>query len=178
MMLIPAFTHSRLMHWVTTWPRIGHIVKDLMDSITFYQGRRHVIAMAAGLSLVGHLGYLSSFYLGAVALHQGREIPGYIDHLVGLPLPEAISAVPLTPGGMGTLEAAVGYFYTQHQLAVNPNSTPQELESSGANGLLSALAYRFAAIILGALGIVIYFAGRREIKEAVETVPVESVPSI
>ena len=176
LMLVPAFTHSRLMKWITTWPKIGHVVQDLLNSITFYQGRRHVIALAAGLSLLGHVGFLSSFYLGGSALHEGQSIPGFIDHLVGLPLPEAIAAIPLTPGGVGTLEGAVGYFYEQHQLALNPQSTPEELKSAGANGLLTALAYRFAALILGAFGVVFYFAGKKEMAQALNTEPETSAP--
>jgi uncharacterized protein (TIRG00374 family) len=167
-MLIPAFTHSRLMHWVTTWPRVGHVVKDLMDSITFYQGRRHVIALAAGLSLLGHVGFSTSFWLGAMAIHQGQPIPGLIDHLVGLPLPEAIAAIPLTPGGVGTLEGAVGYFYEQYQLAVNTSSTTEQLKAANANGLLTALVYRFAAMVLGAFGVIFYFARKQEMAQAVE----------
>jgi uncharacterized membrane protein YbhN (UPF0104 family) len=171
LMLIPAFTHSRLMHWFTTWRYVGHIVKDLMDSITFYQGRRHVIALAAGLSLLGHVGFLSSFYLGALALHGDRQIPSYVDHLVGLPLPEALAAIPLTPGGVGTLEAAVGYFYEQHQLAFDPNSSPADLKSAGANGLLTSLAYRMAGLLLGAVGVVFYFSGRKEMQQAEGAAP-------
>lgn len=166
LMLLPAFTHSRLMHWLTTWRGVGHIVRDLMDSIAFYQGRRHVIAMAAVLSLLGHVGFLSSFYLGAAAIHGNRPIPGYVDHLVGLPLPEALAAIPLTPGGVGTLEAAVGYFYEQHQLALDPESTAKDLLSASTNGLLTALAYRMTALLLGAVGIVFYFAGRKELQNA------------
>jgi uncharacterized membrane protein YbhN (UPF0104 family) len=159
------------MHWFTTWRYVGHIVKDLMDSITFYQGRRHVIALAAGLSLLGHVGFLSSFYLGALALHGDRQIPSYVDHLVGLPLPEALAAIPLTPGGVGTLEAAVGYFYEQHQLAFDPNSSPADLKSAGANGLLTSLAYRMAGLLLGAVGVVFYFSGRKEMQQAEGAAP-------
>ena len=164
LMLVPAVTHSRLMHWLTTWRGVGPIVQDLMNSITFYQGRRHVIALAAGLSLLGHAGFLTSFYLGAAALHGGRPIPSYVDHLVGLPLPEAIAAIPLTPGGLGTLEGAVGYFYRQHQQALDPASSPALLKAAEANGLLTALAYRVTALLWGAIGVVYYFAAKREIR--------------
>jgi hypothetical protein len=176
LMLNSAFTHSRLMHWVTTWPRVGHFVQELMDSIALYQGRQHVIILAAGLSLLGHVGFLSSFYLGAAALHQGRQFPGYVDHLVGLPLPEALAAIPLTPGGVGTLEGAVGYFYEQYQLSVNPKSTPEELQAAGANGLLTALAYRFAGLVLGAIGVVYYFSGKQEMAAAMQATP-EATPT-
>ncbi len=175
LMLTPAFTHSRLMHWLTTWRKVGKIVKDLMDSISFYQGRRHIIALAAALSLLGHVGFTTSFYLVAVALHTGRPFPTYVDHLIGLPLPEALAAIPLTPGGVGTLEGAVGYFYKQQQLALNPQSTAKELESADANGLLTALAHRVAAIIIGAVGVIYYFAGRKEMQQMTE-VPENSLP--
>lgn len=172
LMLIPAFTHSRLMHWFTTWRGVGPIVQDLMNSITLYQGRRHVIALAAVLSLLGHVGFLSSFYLGAAALHSGQSIPNYVDHLVGLPLPEAIAAIPLTPGGVGTLEGAVAYFYEQHQRAADPASTSEMLKEAAANGLLSALAYRVTALILGAVGVVYYFSSRKELAlESLEPAP-------
>ncbi len=175
LMLIPAFTHSRLMHWITTWPRLGHIVKDVMNSLSFYQRRRSVLFVAASLSLLGHLGFLTSFYLGAAALHHGRPFPGYVDHLVGLPLPEAVAAIPLTPGGVGILEWAIGYMYEQHQLSVNPHSTPEELTEANANGVLTALASRMTALILGAFGVIFYFAGKREMADAMQSQP-ETIP--
>lgn len=161
LMLLPAVTHSRVMHWLTTWRGVGRIVRELMDSITLYQGRPRAIVLAGGLSLLGHVGFLSSFYLCAAALHDDRPIPGYVDHLVGLPVPEAISAIPLTPGGIGTLEAAVGYFYQQHQRSLDPQSSPAELRDANANGLLTALAYRVTALLWGAVGIVYHLGGRR-----------------
>jgi uncharacterized membrane protein YbhN (UPF0104 family) len=176
LMLIPAFTHSRFMHWVTTWPRIGHIVKDIMNSLSFYQSRRHVLVIAAALSLLGHLGFLSSFYLGAEALHRGQQIPGYVDHLVGLPLPEAVAAIPLTPGGVGILEWAIGYMYEQHQLSVDPDSSPAELVDANSNGVLTALAYRMISLILGAVGVIYYFAGKREMDAAMKS-QAESTPA-
>jgi hypothetical protein len=163
LMLQPAVTHSNLMHWLTTWRGIGHIVKDLMDSIALYQGRPRAIFLASLLSLFGHVAFLSSFYLCAAALHGDRPIPGFVEHLVGLPLPEAVSAAVPTPGGIGALEAALGWFYKQHQLALDPQSSADQLESAFANGLLTALAYRMTALFAGAFGIVYYFAARKEL---------------
>ena len=168
LMLIPAVTRSRPMRWVTTWPAVGRIAKELMDSIGFYQGRPSAIVGAGVLSLFGHVGFLSSFYLCALSLHgslgadAGQAIPGYVDHLVGLPLPEALSAAVPTPAGIGALEGALAWFYQQHQQTVDPNSTSTMLESARANGLLTALAYRMTALIVGACGIVFYFTAERE----------------
>lgn len=161
LMLWPAFTHSRLMHWLTTLRGIGKIVRELMDSITFYQGKPLTIGLAGAMSLLGHVGFLSSFYLCAAALHGDRTYPGYAEHIVGLPLPEVLAAVPLTPGGIGTLEGAVAYFYQTHQQSLDSQSTPELLKAANANGLLTALAYRVTALLLGGIGVIVFFGAGR-----------------
>jgi glycosyltransferase 2 family protein len=169
LLLIPAVTRSRLMLWTTTWPVVGRIVRELIDSVSLYQGRPTAVIGAGLLSLLGHVGFLSSFYLCAMSLHgslrpeAGQVIPGYVDHLVGLPLPEALSAAVPTPAGIGALEGALAWFYQQHQQAVQPDSTPQLLESARANGLLTALAYRMTALLVGACGVVFYLAAKKNL---------------
>ena len=141
LMFVPKFTHSRLMHWLTTWKFVGRIVKELMDSIELYQGKPQVVMGAAGLGLIGHFGFLSVFYFCAVALHHGQVIPGFVDHVVGLPLPEALSAAVPSPGGVGALEGAVAW-----------------------------LGYRLTALITGAIGVVYYLTSRGEIGKAVHDI--------
>lgn len=173
LMFAPAFTHSRLMHWMTTWRFVGRIVKELMDSVQLYQGKPQIVLGAAVLGIIGHFGYLSCFYFSALALHQGQNIPSFIDHVVGLPLPEAITAVAPTPGGIGVLEGSVGLVYKAHRKAVAPDSTDEQLQLAFSNGILTALGYRIATIVVGALGIIIYFTSRKEIQSAVQKVDVE-----
>ena len=168
LMFVPAFTHSRLMHWLTTWKFVGRIVRELMDSIQLYQGRPQIVIGAAALGLLGHFGFLTSFFFCAQALHTGQVVPGFIDHVVGLPLPEAISAAVPTPGGVGALEGAVAWFYQQHQKALDPRSTVEQLSKAFSNGVLTALGYRLTMMVWGAVGIVYYFASRGEIRRAVE----------
>jgi len=157
LLLIPRVTHSQVMHWMTTWRGIGQIVRELMTSVALYQGRPQAIAMAASLSLLGHIGFLTTFFLCAVAVHGDQQIPSYVDHLIGIPCPEALSAVIPTPGGLGALEWAIAWFYQQHQQIVDPYSTTELLEVANANGLLTALAYRVSAIPIAILGIAFYF---------------------
>ncbi|WP_373653099.1 lysylphosphatidylglycerol synthase transmembrane domain-containing protein [Schlesneria sp. DSM 10557] len=177
LMFVPAFTHSRLMHWLTTWKFVGRIVKELMDSIALYQGKPQIVIGAALLGLLGHFGFLTSFFFCAQAIHSGQTYPGYIDHVVGLPLPEALSAAIPSPGGVGALEGAVAWFYQQHQLAVDPQSTPQQLSLAFSNGVLTALGYRLTMMVWGAVGIVYYFASKGEIQKAVEGVSTEPIPT-
>ena len=163
LLLVPAVTHSRVMHWLTTWRGVGRIVRELMGSVALYQQRPSAIVLAAALSVSVHVGFLTSFALCAMALNGDRPIPGYVDHLVGLPLPEALAAIVPTPNGVGALEWAVTWFYRQHQQTLDPNSLPAQLEDAQANGLLTALAYRATIIIGGMIGVVYYFAVRRDV---------------
>ena len=174
LMFVPAVTHSSLMHWLTTWKFVGRIVKELMDSIQLYQGKPQVVIGAALLGLLGHFGFLTSFYFCAESLHKGQVIPGYIDHIVGLPLPEALSAAVPTPGGVGALEGAVAWFYQQHQRAIDPQSTKQQLATALSNGVLTALGYRLTMLVWGAVGIVYYLTSRGEIRRAVREADGES----
>lgn len=162
LLLVPAVTHSRLMHWMTTWRGVGRIVKELMDSIALYQQRPRAIVLAAALSVSVHVGFLTSFALCAVALNGDRPIPSYVDHLVGLPLPEALAAIVPTPNGVGALEWAVTWFYRQHQQTIDPNSSAALLEAAQANGFFTALAYRATILIGGMIGVVYYVASRRK----------------
>lgn len=174
LMFVPAFTHSRLMHWLTTWKFVGRVVKELMDSVELFQGRPHVVLAAAVLGIIGHFGFLTCFYFSAQALHQNQNIPSFIDHVVGLPLPEALTAVAPTPGGIGVLEGSVGWVYKLHQKSINPNSTDHELQVAFSNGILTALGYRITTMVMGAVGIVIYLSSRKEIQSAVQTVDIET----
>ena len=163
---------------MTTWRFIGKIVKELMDSIQLYQGKPWIIFGAAAVGFIGHFGFLTAFYFCAQALHQGQVIPGFVDHVVGLPLPEAISAVPLTPGGIGTLEKAIEWFYREYQLSLVPESTPEQLANASLNGTLTALGFRLTMWIWGAIGIVYYFSMRKEIGQAVsglDTVEIDKI---
>lgn len=168
LMLMPSFTHSRFMHWLTTWKFVGRIVKELMDSVELYQGKPQILLGAAALGILGHFGYLSSFYLCAVSMNNGQVYPGYVDHIVGLPLPEAFSAAVPTPGGVGALEAAVGWVYQMHLRTIDPHATDQQLEAAFANGLFTAVGYRLTLIAWGAVGIIFYMSSRKEISQAIQ----------
>ncbi len=168
LMFVPAFTHSQLMHWLTTWKFVGKIVKELMDSIQLYQGKPQIVLGAAALGLLGHFGFLTSFFFCAQAIHTGQVIPGFIDHIVGLPLPEAVSAVVPAPGGVGPLEAAVAWFYQQHQRSLVPDSSPEQLATAWDNGVLTGMGYHLTMMVWGAVGILYYFASRGEIRKAVD----------
>ncbi len=168
LMLVPAFTHSSLMHWLSSWKFVGHIVKELMESVQLYQGKPFVLVVAAGLGIVGHVLFLTSFYYCAKAIHGGQTTPDYIDHLVGLPLPITVSAVVPTPGGIGVLEGTVAWFYEQHQKSVAPDSTEEQIATAFSNGVLTALVNRLTVVIIAAIGVAYYLTSRAQIRSVAQ----------
>ncbi len=174
LMFVPAFTHSRLMHWMTTWKFVGRIVKELMDSLQMYQGKPQIVIGAAAFGLLGHFGFLTAFFFCAQSLHSGQIYPGFVDHIVGLPLPEALSAAVPTPGGVGALEGAVAWFYQQYQRSLVPDSSKEQLATAVSNGVLTALGYRMTMFVWGAVGVIYYLTSRKEIRQAVQSVETDT----
>jgi hypothetical protein len=89
-------------------------------------------------------------------------VPGLVEHVYFLPPAELFSVVFLTPGGVGALEGAVEWFYTQ----LRPAAVAEA--QAAAAGVMAGIAYRVVALTIAALGGVYYFTSRREISAAME----------
>lgn len=158
LMMIPAVTHSRAWQWLARLPVVGHMIAELVEGLRLYQTQRRVLFTAMGISLVGHFGTISSFYFSAKAISGAKFLPPYAQHLFFIPAAELAGVVPLTPGGVGLLEEAVNSLY----------------KLSGAEdgtGLLTVLAYRAVTITIALIGAGYYFGSRREIDQALHSVP-------
>jgi uncharacterized membrane protein YbhN (UPF0104 family) len=67
--------------------------------------------LALALAVVGHLGFVLAFYFAARTLYQPEEIPSLVGHFLIVPIGMTVSAIPLTPGGVGVGEAAYQKLY-------------------------------------------------------------------
>ena len=154
LMMIPGLYRSRWITWPTRLPVVGHLFAELINSVALYQTRPWTMVLAMGLSLIGHLGMLSSFYLCALALFPADAVPSYAAHLQIIPAAELVGVLIPTPGGVGVLEGAVSHYYVVAGYA-------------GADGLLMAFAYRFCLILIAILGGVYYLTSKQEITAAI-----------
>jgi uncharacterized membrane protein YbhN (UPF0104 family) len=153
----PALPRSRWLNRMVRWPVIGRPIGELINALVLYQTRRRVIVFTLALSLISHLGLLTGFYLGALALHRADAIPGFVEHLQMIPAAELVGVVIPLPGGSGALEGAVAQLYGIAGAAPG-------------DGLLTALAYRAVTILIALVGAGYYFVSRREIDEALDQV--------
>ncbi len=152
-MLHPSTPNSWWMKLLIRIPKVGAIIADIEDGISLYQQRRAIVALTVVLSIIGHFGIISSFYCCARVVATAAETPSYVTHLLLIPLAEIVGViVPLTPGGVGVLEAAVQESY----------------KLAGANpgiGLLAVGAYRVTTILIASIGAVYYLASKRQIQK-------------
>jgi len=157
-MLIPAVTRSHFWSWLTRWPLVSHILAELVEGVRLYQQQKRVLFVALGISIVGHVGLISSFYFSARAISGALFVPAYARHLFFIPAAELAGIVPLTPGGVGLLEEAVNSLY----------------KLSGAadgTGLLTCLTYRAVTLAVAFVGAGYYLTSRREIDQALHAEP-------
>lgn len=163
LMLIPAITRSKAWQYLARLPVVGHMVAELVEGVRLYQSRPQVLFLALGISLVGHLGTITSFYFSAKAISGESFVPGYAQHLFFIPAAELAGIVPLTPGGVGLLEEAVNALYKLNGAA-------------DGTGILTCLAYRAVTLAIALIGVAFYLTSRREVDQAMHAEPTASRP--
>ena len=108
---------------------------------------------------------LSCFFFCSLGLQLGNAAPGYWAHLLLIPGAELFGSLVPTPGGVGALEAAVGYFYSINAEAL---ATTVTLKESQTAGMFTALGYRVITFVIAAVGVGYYRTARREISTALD----------
>lgn len=164
-MLHPAVPRSRWINWLIQRPKIGGIFGSLVNAVLLYQTRRRVLVLAVGISVVGHIGMLSTFYFCAKALNLGDAAPSYWAHLMLIPGAELAAVIPLFPGGVGVLEVAVQLCYG---IANQAAGLPVSADEANAAGFFTAIAYRAITIVVAAVGAGYYITARKRVDALLE----------
>ncbi len=148
-------------HWdrfFSRFPVGGKLAHQLFQAATLYKDRTSIIVACVGISIFGHLFMLFSFYLCAETIRGNDPIPDLVAHLRFIPAAEVFGVLIPTPGGMGALEGAIKAFYS---LTVDPHDAAAVARAAG-NGLLMAITSRVIQVAISAIGLIYYFAARRE----------------
>lgn len=130
-------------------PGLGSLVNRLADALDMYRGKRRLLAIIAGLSLTVHLVFSLALYLVGASLFP--QHPTLAEHYVIVPLSVVAGALPFTPAGLGTFEAAMRELY---------RLVPAQ---SGGDGFVVALVFRLITVLIAAVGAVYYWLGRRDV---------------
>jgi uncharacterized protein (TIRG00374 family) len=97
-------------------PKVGHSLAEFWRAVWLYRRQRVAIAIALGLSLIGHVGFVLSYYFSAMiflGFDQRNQIPSVDVQFLLVPIAMAGQAVFPTPGGVGAGELFLGWLYEQ-----------------------------------------------------------------
>ena len=145
-------------------PVIGAIAGHVADLAAAYRDGWRSLLAAQGLGLLMNGVFILSFYIAATSLPQ--TVPSLADHFFVVPLALCSGALPISPNGLGTIEATTEFLYR----SVDP-------ATAIGVGTLAALAHRVAMIAAGVAMACYYFAagGRRgDIEAAASESPIAS----
>jgi len=146
LLMTPAFTSGWMRDAVGKAPVIGGTLARLIDAAAAYRSRRRYLFAAIGVACCTHTLLVTSIWLIGKGLPLTAPDFG-TTFLVG-PLSLCAGAVPLTPSGLGTQEAAMEEFF-------------QVVGSRPGVGASVAITYRAMTYVMAGIGAVYYLNARK-----------------
>jgi glycosyltransferase 2 family protein len=116
--------------------KVGHALAEFWRAVWLYRCRGRSIALALGLAIVGHAGFVLVFFFAAQTFTPAADIPSVGTHFLIVPVGMTIQAGFPAPGGVGAAEYGYGKLY-------------ELLGYSAAAGVLGSLTKRMIEWILG-----------------------------
>lgn len=138
----PRLRKTKLYANLTALPKVGDLLEKLTDVVVLYRSRMGTIAVAFLLSVGVNLCFAFSIY--ALAMGLTTDNPTFSNHFIIEPLAMVSNAVPL-PGGIGGMEFAMKFLY---------------LAFDSQNGVVVGFVFRFALLLVSAIGGAIWFLNR------------------
>ncbi|HQR41425.1 MAG TPA: lysylphosphatidylglycerol synthase transmembrane domain-containing protein [Gemmatales bacterium] len=163
--LLP-FNGERLLVWLHRIRWVGPILSKIFGA--FLQFRRYPLAMvqSVALGMLGHVGFVLSYYFASMALPGPGETPDWQMHFVVIPFFMVFQAVPLTPGGnLGVGDLILGQLYTI-------------VGGLQLKGILASLIQRLITWIVALIGLIWYLPLQRRFQQqAAAATPIEPAPA-
>ncbi len=154
---------DRVITWGSGLPFIGGLVKRIGPPLRMFHS--HPVAFGVSIVMsVGVQGMLAiSMYLIARGLYTNP--PTLSEHFVIVPIGMLASALPLTPAGIGLLEATIEALYK-----IVP------ADATEASGTLVALVFEMVKVVMAVIGTVFYWTANEEVRHSLEIAEEESHP--
>ena len=152
---------DRLVQWAGGFPVIGGLVLKVGGTLRMFHTHPIAFLVSVVMSLCVHASLVISFYFVAKALYTTP--PTLAEHFVIVPIALIVSALPLTPGGVGLLEVAVESLYR-----IVP------AVKTKASGTLVALVFDMIKVVMSIIGTVFYWTANAEVRESLEIAEEES----
>jgi uncharacterized membrane protein YbhN (UPF0104 family) len=162
--LWPGFTTGAFSEWLLSRPKLGSVLRPLVDSLRMFRHGLRSLTVAIALSLLVHT--LSTIGIYLIARGLFGQVPSLAAHFVIAPLGMLAAALPLPLGALGAFEAALAALYV---------AVPGGVWLTQVQGLLVAFGYRTITILIAMIGVGVWLANRRQVAEAAAEVEAEPV---
>jgi len=96
---LPEWRAQRFAGRLTKIPKLGHSAAEFWRAVWMYRRKEASIILALLLSLVGHVGFVLTFYFSALTVFTADQIPSLSTHFMIVPIGMAIQAGFPAPGG-------------------------------------------------------------------------------
>ena len=154
LVLTPPVIDGKLVRRMETLPRVGRLIKNLLDAVRMYRRKPMVLAISSLMSVAVHCVFAFSIYLVARGLPgNGPPLSAYF---VIVPLSMATQVIPFS---LGPLEFALEKLYLHAPTAAGAIIP--------GRGFVLAICYRLVTLLIAALGIPYYLGNRKEVTEAI-----------
>jgi len=115
--------------------------------VWMYRCRGRSVALAILLAMIGHVGFVLTFYCAALTFYKPDEVPSLQAHFLLVPVGMSIEAGFPAPGGVGGGELAFGELYKRVSFPFD-------------RGVLARLTKRMIDWILALIGYLVYLRMR------------------
>ena len=149
---IPGFSQGRIANRLERIPKIGGTIQSLIEAAGMYRQRPAVLAVAMFMSIIVHAMFTVCIYLIATGLPGAH--PTFLQHFIVVPMSVVTGTLPLPGGGLGALEFVMNFYY---QNIGGPGNIPS------GQGLMVALGYRVATIVVAIIGLCYYLVSRKDV---------------
>ena len=139
------FALSTTTHWIARIeriPRLGHSLAELCRATLMYRSCGRAVLASLILAIIGHTGFVLTFYFCSLFVNPGNEVPPVQTHFLIVPVGMTIQAGMPTPGGMGGGELAFGWLY-------------QWVGGEEADGVLAAVIRRLLDLVVVTIGFMV-----------------------
>jgi uncharacterized protein (TIRG00374 family) len=109
--VLPSERAERLAERISRIPKVGHSLAEFWRAVWMYRCRGRSVGLAILLAMIGHVGFVLTFYFASLTLNQPGEVPALGAHFLVVPVGMSIEAGFPAPGGMGGGEVGYGELY-------------------------------------------------------------------
>lgn len=150
LLMTPALTGPHVRNQLHKIPLVGQTLARLFGAADAYRHERRYLFAAIAIACCTHVSLVLAIWL----IGQGLPVAAptlAATFLIG-PLSLCAGAIPLTPAGLGTFEAAMNQLYAA-------------VGSRVGDGLLVAICYRAMTYVVAGIGAAYYVTARKKVRE-------------